>query len=63
MKESKGEEYLIILASCLDGCCTSQYQKEASIKRINLVDKTRLKEEIYTILKDWDRKYDEEEAE
>ena len=39
MKKSERENsnYIIILTSCLDGCCTSQYSREASIESIKIV--------------------------
>ncbi len=65
MKKSRwvAPKYLIILTSCLDGCCTSQYSKESFIEEINIVDKIQLKKELVKILKSWERSEDEQESE
>ncbi len=62
MKKSKIEKYLVILTSCSDGCCTSQYRKETSIDYIKLLNKTNLKKELNNVFKIWEKNYNEEES-
>jgi hypothetical protein len=56
MKKSEGEKtkYLIMLTSCLDGCCTSQYSKEAFIEFMKIVDFKELKEELIKVFLNWE---------
>lgn len=63
MNMSEENKFILILTTCSDGCCTSQYQKEASVDCIKILNKKDLKKELLSIIKEWDRRYDDETSE
>ena len=54
MKNSRKPKYFLVLTSCKDGCCTSQYSREAKIKSIQTLNTEKdLSIQLMKIFESW----------